>query len=309
MTDYDIVVLGDYFFDQIFTGLPRFPALGCETFADNLTTTGGAMFITAVALSRLGGRAGWIGTFGNDPYSELVYRLALEEGVDLALTRTLDHPFRRVTTSMPYEGERAFVTFADPDPEDMFDFWMAQLKSSNFRHVHLGGFVEVERLRPLAQHVHQRSATLSMDCQDGDFLSDPRACREAIGLVDFFIPNAREAMIITETDELQDAIRTLTKMIPLVVVKDGARGSWVSSRDGLFHVPPIHAGRVIDTTGAGDCFNAGFLYAYLVEQAAPHTCARYGNICGGLSVTGIGGATHAPTHTELLEWLERFDDR
>jgi len=305
VTDYDVVVLGDYFFDQIFTGLPRFPTLGCETFAENLTTTGGALFITAAAFSRLEVHAGWIGTFGQDPYSEFVYRLAQDEGIDLALTRTLDGPYRRVTTSMPYEGERAFVTFADPDPEDMFDFWMAQLHAANFRHAHLGGFLDAERLRIMADYVHQRGATLSMDCQDGDFLRDPRACREAIVLVDCFMPNAREAKIITETEDLQDAIHALMQMIPLVVVKDGARGAWVGNHEGVLHVPSIQAGHAIDTTGAGDCFNAGFLYGYLVERAPLQTCARYGNICGGLSVTGIGGATHAPRRAELLEWLKR----
>ncbi|MCC6616436.1 MAG: carbohydrate kinase family protein [Anaerolineae bacterium] len=305
MTDYDVVVLGDYFFDQIFTGLPKFPTLGCETFADNLTTTGGALFITAAALSRLEVHAGWIGTFGQDPYSEFVYRLAQDEGIDLALTRRLDGPYQRVTTSMPFEGERAFVTFADPDTEDMFDFWMAQLAASSFRHAHLGGFLDAEHLRPLAELVHARGATLSMDCQDGDFLRDPRACREAIVLADCFMPNAREAKIIAETDDLQDAIRTLTQMIPLVVVKDGARGAWICNRDGVQHVPSIQAGPAIDTTGAGDCFNAGFLYGYLVEGAPLDVCARYGNICGGLSVTGIGGATNSPRRAELLDWLKR----
>ncbi|MCA9903036.1 MAG: hypothetical protein KC547_04190 [Anaerolineae bacterium] len=306
MTDYDVVIIGDYFFDQIFTGLPRFPSLGCETFAENLTTTGGAMFITAVALSRLEVRAGWIGTFGSDPYSELVYRLAQEEGVDLALTETLEQPYRRVTTSMPFEGERAFVTFAEPEREDTAEFWLARLQACSFRHVHLGGFVAVDQLRPVAEYVRGRGATLSMDCQDGDFLRDPQGCRESIKLVDWFMPNARETKIIAEVDDLQDAIRTLSGLAPLIIVKDGARGSWIGSVDGAIHVPALEAGTAIDTTGAGDCFNAGFLYGYLVERAAPPVCARYGNICGGLSVTGIGGATRAPRRTELLGWLKHL---
>ncbi len=89
----------------------------------------------------------------------------------------------------------------------------------------------------------------------------------------------------------------------MLVVKDGPNGVWVAHKDQLLHAPGIHAGDVIDTTGAGDCFNAGYLFGAIVRGTSLLTAAQYGNICGGLSVTGIGGATASPTLAELEHWL------
>jgi sugar/nucleoside kinase (ribokinase family) len=304
---YDIIVLGDYFFDQIFSGLPRFPRLGCETYCDKLTTTGGAMFITAVSLGRLKARVGWPATFGTDAYSRFVYELTQAEGVDLALARQLDRPFQRVTTAMPFQGDRAFVTYVDAMPSDHHDYWLSVLRQASCRHLHFGGAMPVDELRPLVAAAREQGATVSMDCQDTPLLENPAAVREALPLVDIFIPNARETRIVAQIDDLHAAIESLLSLCPLIVVKDGPNGAWIGHDGDIIRVPGIDAGPAIDTTGAGDCFNAGFLYGHIVERASLEMCARYGNICGGLSVTGIGGATTAPTREELQHWLAKLE--
>jgi sugar/nucleoside kinase (ribokinase family) len=91
-----------------------------------------------------------------------------------------------------------------------------------------------------------------------------------------------------------------------VVIKDGANGAWIGCEGETCHVPAVDAGPVVDTTGAGDCFNAGFLFGHVVEKAPPEICARYGNICGGLSVTQVGGSTASPTREQLMYWLEHY---
>lgn len=300
---YDVIVLGDYFYDLIYTGLPEFPVLGREIDCAGVTTTGGALFTTVVALHRLGAKVGWPAYFGNDYYSQSVYDFAVAEGVDLTLARRVDRPYRRVTTALPLHGERAFVTYTDPDADDLYEHWFASLRACDFRHVHLGGMDCLDKVEPLIQYVRERGATLSTDCQDGEHLQKPCKCREMIEQVDVFLPNARESLIVAEVDTIMEALRQLAQRVGQIVVKDGANGAWAADGDTITHVPPIQAGPVIDTTGAGDCFNAGFLYGYVVEHAPLETCARYGNICGGLSVTGVGGATNAPTRAELLDWL------
>jgi sugar/nucleoside kinase (ribokinase family) len=303
--NYDVLLLGDYFYDLIYTGLPEFPSLGRECFSTGITSTGGAMFITASALRRLGVQVGWVCNFGTDEYSRFVRELALSQDIDLGWARTLNHPFRRISSALPIESERAFVTYVDPDPEDYYDYWMEAVDSASYRHLHVGGLMPPQHMMPLFKRARERGATISMDCQDAPELFTTCDWKELLAAVDIFMPNAREASLITKQDDVNTALRQLSEWVRIVIVKDGPRGAMIGAEGKVWQVPGISAGTVIDTTGAGDCFNAGFLYGYIVEGAAYDVCVRYGNICGGLSVTGVGGATTAPNHDELAQWVAK----
>jgi len=298
---FDILLLGDYFFDMIYTGLDHMPILGHETYTQNLTATGGAMFITAAAMSRLGVKVGWATHFGNDYYSQYIRDLALTEDIDLSLAKNLDYPYRRVTTALAMHGERAFVTFVDPDEHDMHTYWLETMNRCTFRHLHIGGLMPPAEVLPLVEKAHALGATVSMDCQDVPMLKESHAWHEIVNTTDIFMPNAREGLLLTNTSDVQIALRELGTWCHgrLVVVKDGANGAWAIHEGEVIFAPAMTVAEVVDTTGAGDCFNAGFLYAYIVEQQPIDVCLRYGNICGGCSVQGMGGATTAPTYAEL----------
>lgn len=304
---YDILLLGDYFFDIIFCGLPEFPSLGREVYSDSIISTGGAMYITATALRRLGANVGWPATFGNDPYSQYVCDLALAEGIDLTLAQFLDTPYRRVTTSMPLHSERAFVTYVDPLREDQYAFWLHNAETQDYQHLHIGGLEPPEKILPVLKAARARGATISMDCQDSPLLLSGCDWEGLLAHVDIFMPNAREARLITQCDDAREAAVKLSAWVRKAIVKDGADGAWVASDGAVLHAASIRAGKVLDTTGAGDCFNAGFLFGHIVERQPDAVSAQYGNICGGLSVTGVGGATTTPTYDELLTWKQRLE--
>jgi sugar/nucleoside kinase (ribokinase family) len=302
---YDILTLGDYFFDQIFSGLPRFPVLGCETYADELVSTGGAMYISVAVLTSLGAKVGWPAYFGDDYYSCFVRGLARQNGIDLELAKIVERPYQRVSTSIPYQGDRAFVTFVDPEADDLQQHWLESMDRCEFSHLHLGGWTPVAQLRLLAEKAHRKGATVSMDCQDVQCLLNPSTCLDPLEFVDIFMPNAREAKIVTESNDIESALEKLMSLVKLAVVKDGENGAWIGHKGTIIHSPAIFSGRVVDTTGAGDCFNAGFLFGHLVENLSLDTCLRYGNFCGGFSVASVGGATKTPTYDELKSRLKQ----
>lgn len=302
--EYDIVLVGPYFYDQIYVGLQKFPELGCEVHSQEIASVPGGMAITCIALKRLGVRVGWLTCFGSDPYSLYIKQLLEAEGVDLSLAVHLEHPFRQITTALPYLGERAFVTYSDPLPEHVWGRWEESLQGCNFSHLHIGGLALFDKMILLTEHAKRQGASLSADCQDGDFLRNGERTRHQIlPRLNVFMPNAREAMLIAETSDLQQALSCLMEITQLVVIKDGSNGAWIGENQAIYHQEALLVSSVVDTTGAGDCFNAGFLFGYTVEKQPAPVCAQYGNICGGLSVAAIGGATAAPTRQELQKWL------
>jgi sugar/nucleoside kinase (ribokinase family) len=139
-----------------------------------------------------------------------------------------------------------------------------------------------------------------MDCQFQEVTLDSPLVSHILSQVDIFMPNASEAQKLTRTETLSDAINMLSNLVPYLVVKNGAEGV-LARRNGVdCHEPALQV-NAVDTTGAGDIFNGGFLAAHL-ESYDTLTCLRWGNFCAGLSTLGPGPAC-APTRVQVESWL------
>jgi sugar/nucleoside kinase (ribokinase family) len=119
--------------------------------------------------------------------------------------------------------------------------------------------------------------------------------------VDLFLPNAREVLQITGESSLERGMLSLAQLGSLVAVKDGQRGAYACTREEMLHEPGIPI-QPVDTTGAGDCFSAGFTTAWLAGRPL-RECLRWGNIVGGLSTRKWGGTGEVITNKEVEEWL------
>jgi sugar/nucleoside kinase (ribokinase family) len=149
---------------------------------------------------------------------------------------------------------------------------------------------------------HAKNITVSMDCQHKEDTLDMPLVREIISKLDIFIPNAIEAQRLTGTQSVDEAAAVLCEIVPYLVIKDGANGAY-AWRDGQrYQATAIPVTSIVETTGAGDVFNAGFLAAYFAGKS-PQECLQWGNIAGGLSLRGHGGYATSPTLDELLQHI------
>jgi len=304
MPDVDVLIPGSYYCDVIFTGLPQFPALGTEVFTQGLTVTVGGVMNTVTALRRLGVHVGWVGQVGTDFFSAFILQQAEREGIDLSLIERLDQPFQRVTVAMSYPHDRAFLTYIDPAPTSI-DLLLGALDRVTFRHLHFTGLQTDPRTPEVLRAVRARGATISMDCQHRPVSVRDALVREVLTLVDVFLPNRTEAARLTGEQDVHAAAHEFLALTPTVVIKDGANGAHGWHEGRYVHQPALPV-RAVDTTGAGDVFNAGFLTAWREGQPFER-CLRWGVITGGLSTEGQGGTATAPTRA-VVEGLLGGED-
>lgn len=302
MVDYDILIPGNYFCDLIFTGFPSFPALGSEVYTQNLTVTVGGVLNTVIALQRLNVNVGWLSQLGTDLFSRFTLETIEKEGVRTDLVKRVDESFQRVTAAVSYPEDRAFITYIDEAPSAV-EMALAAFHKINFRQLHFTGLQLDPRTVELLDLATAHNIPVSMDCQHRPVTLDSPNVRDIISRLSLFMPNAKEARQLTGEQDLDAAAKILNTLVPLLVIKDGENGAVAWHHGERYYAPALENIHPVDTTGAGDVFNAGFLSAYL-EGHALETCLRWGNICGGLSTLGHGGTSTAPRRTELENWLK-----
>jgi hypothetical protein len=301
---FDVIVVGSYSVDLIFSGMPEFPQLGKDVVGSDFKMTPGEAYIPAVAMHRLGLKVGWAADFGNDDFSQLALKYAREEGLDESLFVFHDRPFRRISVSASFPGDNAYLTYYDPDPQ--LPAAVAALGKSQAKLVFIPGLYYGSFLEIGINFIRIKKMKLVMDgnSSSGTIIGNSResmAIRNAIKYTEVFLPNAKEARRLTGEEDLEQAIYKLAELCPLVVIKDGSKGSLAYTNKKLTRIPGISI-KSVDTTGAGDNFNAGFLYAWLNHYPID-TCLKWGNATGGLSTLELGGTTRKITTEEVMKIL------
>jgi len=304
---FDVIVVGSYSVDLIFTGLSEFPQLGKDVAGTDFKMTPGEAFISAISMHRLGIKVGWAADFGNDDFSRFALKCAQDEGLDESLFVIHDRPYRRVSVSASFPKDNAFITYYDPDPQ--VPAAIPALIKSQAKVLFIPGLYYGNLLGSGNKLIRAKNMKLVMDgnSSTGDILGNTWECkaiRKAIKSTHIFLPNAKEARRITGEQNLSVAIQQLGELCPIVVIKDGSNGAYAYINNELFRVPAISVD-VLDTTGAGDNFNAGFLCAWLDGQSM-ETCLKWGNIVGGLSTTALGGTTRKITNDELRKFISNW---
>jgi sugar/nucleoside kinase (ribokinase family) len=301
----DALVAGEVYIDLILSGFDLWPRPGEEAFAREFRREiGGGAAITACGLARLGTSAAVFGVVGADHRDWMAGRLA-ERGVSAErLAVHADEP-TGFTVAVTAQHDRAFFTYlgANRDfPRALED--AAGKRRLDARHVHLGFAPDWAHAAELFDAIHANACSVSLDAGwHEDWLTDPRAMH-VLSKLDIFFPNETEAMRMTGETEPERILRRFEEAgLKCVALKLGARGAAVLHEGEIRFVPAL-AITPRDPTGAGDCFDAGFLDAWLRGGSA-ETCLRAGNICGGLSCEAYGGIEGFPSRERLEREMER----
>jgi sugar/nucleoside kinase (ribokinase family) len=294
MEKYDILVVGDYCLDFIFTGLPSMPELGHEIVSTGFLQTPGGVCNNVIAMHRLGMKVGWLTNFGTDDYSNFILAKIRTEGLDEEFFMFHNQSLRNVTVSLSFPDERAFIAYYDPNPLIISE--IKNLPKASGKAIYVPGFYLGREIDLASPVIKAKKLKLIMDGNTNEThtIKEKRVIK-ILRSLDLFLCNAREAKMLTGEGQLQNAIRTLGEFVPEVVIKNGADGS-LGLKDGEISFAPAIKVKVLDTTGAGDNFDAGFLKIWLSGESIKKAL-EWGNIVGGLSTTKPGGISriiHAP---------------
>ncbi len=303
--DFDVIAIGELNPDLILSGdvVPEFNQV--EKLVDDATLAiGGSAAIFACAAARLGLRTAFIGIAGRDVFGQ--FMLSQLQGYGINTSGISIDPHRRTGLSVIFSryADRAILTYPGLIPALRLADISPHLLARS-RHLHLAGYYILDALRPdvpaLFDLAHTLGLTVSLDTN-----YDP-SCRWNGGLAvalrraDVFLPNTTEAQAISGKETVDEAIESLASQVQMVAVKRGAEGATAIAGPLRASAPSLPV-TVVDTVGAGDAFDAGFLFGFLSAWNLERSL-RLGCICGSLSTTQAGGTAAQPTLEQALNYL------
>jgi sugar/nucleoside kinase (ribokinase family) len=286
-----VLVAGEINVDLILHGARALPVPGKETLVEDLVMTlGSASAICAVGLARLGTPVAFLGKVGADTWGDFCLGAMRTAGIDVSrVVRDADLQ-TGVTVSISSPRDRALVSFLG----SIRSLTAEDVRDEAWRgcdHLHVSSYFLQEGLRPgcRALFARARAAGLSTSLDPGFDPSEGwgRDILDTLGEADLFFPNEVELHAITGHSDTVEALRRLENGRTRTVAKLGAEGCLTLDegrplRVAAFPVVPL------DTTGAGDSFDAGFLHRWL-EGGSLLDSLRWGAACGALSTRALGG--------------------
>jgi len=301
-----VLVAGELNVDIVLQGYHAFPEAGKEVLVDDFVMVlGSASAICAMGLAKLGDPVSFLGKAGDDPWGRFCVECLTGRRIDVSHVACDPSLKTGVTVAITSPRDRALVSFlgsiAALRAEDVADAALAEAD-----HLHVSSYFLQERLRPGMKGLFARARRFGLSTSlDPGF--DPTESwgpdlSETLREVDVFFPNEVELRGLTGTDDVGDGLRRLENGRTRVVAKLGREGA-PTLEDGALLRAPAFAIEPLDTTGAGDSFNAGFLHAWLAG-ASSLDALRLGAACGALSTRGLGGTARQPDLAEATVFLE-----
>ncbi len=300
-----ILVIGELNVDLIASGLVQPPTLGQEVLAaDFVVTLGSASAIFASGIAKLGHPVTFVSKVGRDEFGAYCVKDLEKIGISTRWVQQSSATTTGVTISLSTRHDRALVTCLGAIAE----FRLEDIPSAAWkghRHLHLTSYFLQHALRPSFSDIFRRAQKAGMSTSF-DPNSDPAQkwspeIWKVLEHTDVLFINESEALALTRKKQVNQALETLARTVPCVVVKLGAKGA-VALREGEFCARAGFRIEVVDTTGAGDSFASGFIHGY-TEGRSLGECLEIANACGAMSAMAAGGTTGQPDSRRLKKFL------
>jgi sugar/nucleoside kinase (ribokinase family) len=303
----DAVVVGELNIDLVLWNVPM-PENEKEKLAEDMRfAMGSSSAITAHNLSMIGSKVGFVAKAGQDTFGDFMIDGLTKGGVETShvirdaslktgVTIVLANPPKKAL--LTYMGAMTEMTVDDIN----FDY------ISQARHIHVGCYYLQTGLVPGVSRLFAKAKDLGLSTSL-DTNWDPaekwsKDIYKVLEHTDIFLPNDDEAVHIAHAKTLNDAVENLSKIVKVLAVKKGSDGAMVSVGGEIFHDEGFQV-KATETTGAGDSFNAGFIHSYLKGESWDK-CLRFGNACGALAVTAIGGTGAYQDKAKVREQIQSF---
>ncbi|MCJ7425455.1 carbohydrate kinase family protein [Candidatus Bathyarchaeota archaeon] len=295
MTEFDAIGFGALNMDKLFR-VNRIAGAEEESFITGFEETcGGSAANTMVGLARLGCRVGFIGKLGDDREGRLLLEDFHRENVDTAGIRTVKQGRSGIVMGFVGEkGERAL--YIDAGANDEVTLNKADLAyASKTKFLHLTSFVGAESFESQKRLVEELHSSVNVGLDPGMLYARRglAALNSIIERTFVLMPNVGELELLTGMTNYRAGAKTLLdRGVEIVAVKLGAKGCYVTDGKEDFLTEAFKV-KVVDTTGAGDAFNAGFLYG-LIHSKSLMDCAKLGNFVASRCVMKMGARTGLP---------------
>lgn len=304
---WDVYVYGDVNMDLVIPNVEKFPAPGQEDEVDVMETlVGGGAALFTLGIGKLGLFPVFQGTIGDDCYGKLILDEFQKRNVDSSLLEISQTQKTGISISFTNEKDRSFLTMRGTNAQiDISKIQVQEIKKA--RHVHVTGYAgsinHDAYLSVLRRIKEETKATVSFDVGWDSTGEWKKEIYDLFPYIDVLFMNETEAIHYGRKDTAEEAGWDFSNFCPVVALKLGKKGS-IAFQDGKLYKKSCYPVEAIDTTGAGDSFNAGFIYAYL-SGLTIEECLACGNGCGALSVTALGGNTGFPIEKELWEFIRK----
>jgi len=301
----DLLVVGELNMDLILNNVESFPELEKEKIAQDMSLTlGSSSAIFASNISRLGINTGFCGMIGDDAFGSQVINQLKNFGIDSSFVTTSATSKTGLTAIIRVGDSRAMVTY----PGAMAHFSGKDIPDAAFTdatHMHISSiFLQPNIKKDLLKIVKKANAnglTVSIDPQWDPNEKWDININELLDYIDFFLPNREEFLNLVKSDNIEEGLKKIGPgKKATIIVKNGKNGATYYEDNKITTVPTYINNNPADAIGAGDSFNAGFIYQFLKGRSRLE-CVELGNLTGAVSTTKSGGTAAITSLNDVLK--------